>query len=103
MRRLLVLAASLALLACAGSQAAARSGTGLAGSWIGSYTVNGPGQISLVVGGGRAVVALGVGHADVQTVPARIDGGHVRFQLPGRPTPLVFDARLTSGPASSGP
>ena len=59
--------------------------------------MNGPGQISLVLGGGRAVVVLGVGHADVQTVPARIDGSHVRFQLPGRPTPLVFDARLTSG------
>ena len=53
--------------------------------------------LSLVVGGGRAVVILGVGHADLQTVPARIAGGRVSFQVPGRPTPLAFDARLKNG------
>jgi pimeloyl-ACP methyl ester carboxylesterase len=87
----------LVVLLCAGSQAAARSGAGLSGSWIGTYTLNGPGQVALVAGGGRAVVALGVGHADVQIVPARINGAHIRFQLPGRPAPLAFEARLTSG------
>ena len=40
---------------------------------------------------------LGVGHADLQTVPASIAGTRVRFQLPGRPAPLAFDARLTNG------
>ena len=94
MRRLVV-AVLLALTSCAGSQAAQRSA--LAGAWIGSYTLNGPGQVSLVIGSGRAVVALGVGHADVQTVPAKVVGGHVRFQLPGRPVPLAFDARVANG------
>ncbi len=96
MKRLMVVV-PLALILCAGSQAAERSGSALAGAWIGSYTLNGPGQVSLVVGGGRAVVALGVGHADVQTVSAKVSGEHIRFQLPGRPAPLVFDARLVSG------
>ena len=59
--------------------------------------MNGPGQISVAVAGGRAVVALGVGHADVQTVSARITGERIRFQLPGRPAPLAFDARLANG------
>ena len=46
---------------------------------------------------GRAVVALGVGHADAQTVSAKVADGRVRFQLPGRPAPLAFEARLTNG------
>jgi uncharacterized protein len=94
--RVFILTIPLALILCGGSQASEPSAR-LGGAWIGSYTLNGPGQISLVVGGGRAVVALGVGHADVQTVPAKIAGRHLRFQLPGRPAPLAFDARLTNG------
>jgi uncharacterized protein len=97
LRRLFVLALPLALILCAGSQAAERPGARLAGSWIGTYSLSGPGQVSLVVGDGRAVVVLGVGHADVQTVPATITGGRVRFQLPGRPAPLAFEARLVNG------
>ena len=97
MKRLFVLTIPLALILCAGSQAAEHPGAGLAGSWVGTYTLSGPGQISLVVGAGRAVVALGVGHADVQTVPARIAGVRIRFQLLGRPAPLSFEARLTNG------
>ena len=93
----LVVAVPLALILCAGSQAAERSGSALAGAWTGSYTLTGPGQVSLVVGSGRAVVALGVGHADVQTVPAKIAGGRIRFQLPGRPAPLAFDVRIAGG------
>ena len=92
-----MVAVPLALILCAGSQAAERSGSALAGAWTGSYTLNGPGQVSLVVGSGRAVVALGVGHADVQTVPAKVAGGRIRFQLPGRSAPLAFDARLVGG------
>jgi pimeloyl-ACP methyl ester carboxylesterase len=85
------------MLLCAGSQADARPGAGPAGSWIGTYTLTGPGQVALVAGGGRVAVALGVGHADLQTVPSKIDGAHIRFQLPGRPAPLAFEARLTNG------
>ena len=90
----LVVAIPLVLILCAASQAADSQ---LAGSWTGTYTLNGPGQISVAVAGGRAVVALGVGHADVQTVSARITGERIRFQLPGRPAPLAFDARLANG------
>ena len=90
----LVVAIPLVLILCAASQAADSQ---LAGSWTGTYTLNGPGQISVAVAGGRAVVALGVGHADVQTVSARITGERLRFQLPGRPAPLAFDARLVNG------
>jgi pimeloyl-ACP methyl ester carboxylesterase len=36
-------------------------------------------------------VALALGHAGLQVVPARIDGRHVQFRLPGRPVPVVFD------------
>lgn len=97
MKRLLVLATSLALLLCAGSQAADRSNVASAGAWVGTYTLSGPGQVSLVIGCGRAVVALGTGHADVQSVPASISGDRVRFQLPGRPAPLSFEARVASG------
>ena len=93
MTRLLV-AVPLVLVLCAASQAA---GSQPAGSWTGTYTLHGPGQVSLALGGGRAVVALGVGHADVQTVSARVTGERVRFQLPGRPAPLAFDARLANG------
>ena len=93
MKRLLI-AIPLVLTLCAASQAADSQ---LAGSWTGTYTLNGPGQISVAVAGGRAVVALGVGHADVQTVSARITGERIRFQLPGRPAPLAFDARLANG------
>ena len=69
--RILLLTIPLALLLSAGSQAAGPDAR-FAGSWIGTYTLNGPGQVSLVVGAGRAIVVLGVGHADVQTVPAKI-------------------------------
>jgi hypothetical protein len=93
----LVLAVLFALVLCAGSQAAERSRSALAGAWTGTYTLNGPGQVSLVVGSGRAVVALGVGHSDLQNVPAKVAGGHIRFQLPGRPAPLTVDARLVNG------
>jgi len=95
LKRLFVLTIPLALILCAGSQAA--ESPRLAGSWVGTYTLTGPGQVSLVVGGGRAVVALGVGHADVQAVPAKVADGHIRFQLPGRPAPLAFEARLAGG------
>jgi dienelactone hydrolase len=97
LKRLFAIAIPLALILCAGSQAAERSSAQLAGSWTGTYTLTGPGQVSFVIGRGRTVVALGVGHADLQTVPAKIAGERVRFQLPGRPAPLVFEARVANG------
>src|SRR5215210_7104620 len=59
-----LLALTICLLAsAAGALQAADSSAGFAGSWVGTYTLVGPGTITFDVSGGRAVVALGVGHA----------------------------------------
>ena len=81
----------LAGLAAGGSSAAGRSAA-LTGAWVGTYTLVGPGTVAFDLGG-RAV-ALGVGHAGVQTVRASASGARVSFQLPGRPAPLVFTGSL---------
>ncbi len=69
---------------------------GLTGSWVGTYRLVGDARISFEIRGRQAMVALDVGHAGVQTVALTADGSRVRFRLPGRPAPLVFDGRLTS-------
>ena len=40
------------------------------------------------------MVALGVGHADAQSVPLSVRGAQLGFQLPGRPAPVVFSGGL---------
>lgn len=95
MKRLLVGVGVLVALAALGGEA---GGTRTAtGSWIGTYSLGGPGQFSLAVSGKRAFVALGVGHADLQSVPLVASGAKLRFQLPGRPSPLVFDGAVSGG------
>ena len=89
-----VMATVLAVLSAALGGPAAGSPRAVSGSWVGTYTVGGPGEISLTVSRARATVALGAGHAGVQVVPVSTAGGRLRFQLPGRPATLVFDARL---------
>src|SRR5690349_2569790 len=84
------LAAGLTLAAC--SAAAARPA--LNGSWTGSYSLHGRSLLALSIRGSRADVALGVGHADVQTVPARIRGRQLTLALPGRPFPVRFTGTL---------
>src|SRR5262249_59895732 len=69
----------------------------LSGSWTGSYTLGGPGQLALAIQGARATVALGVGHAGVQSVPVAITGRRVAFRLSGVPAPLAFSGRLAGG------
>jgi dienelactone hydrolase len=83
------LAASLAATA-----SGARS-AGVTGSWVGSYTLGGPVDVSLTIEGPRASVALGAGQAGPRVVPVTSSGG-VRFSVPGRP-PLVFRAALKGG------
>jgi uncharacterized protein len=95
-KRLLVIAV-LSLTLTAGTQAARHSPSGVDGAWVGTYTLGGPGSISFTLIGNRAIVVLGVGHADLQTVVAGTARGSVRFRLPGRPQALVFDARLKGG------
>jgi len=68
--------------------------TSSAGWWTGRYTLAGPGTLTVQLKGERATVALGLGHAGVQVVPARVDGNSVQFSLPGRPAPLVFEGSI---------
>ena len=92
-RLLAITAITLAFLAGV-TQAAPDAALRLDGTWVGTYTLGGPGSISVGLAGKRATVVLGVGHADLQTVALSAAGDHVRFTLPGRPQPVVFDARL---------
>src|SRR5262249_28555380 len=62
----------------------------LCGPWSGSYTLVGRAPLTFSVHGKRVDVALGAGHAGLQTVPAAVGGGRVVFRLPGAPAPLVF-------------
>ena len=90
-RSLIGVGVLLVLAAIAGEAGGTRTATD---SWVGTYTLGGQGQISLTVSGKRAFVALGVGHADLQSVPLIASGAKLRFQLPGRPAPLVFDGTV---------
>src|SRR3954468_8976168 len=66
-------------------------------SWTGSWTAGtGTSAVAVQLSGARAVVALGAGHADAQTVPLRRSGARVRFTIPGRPA-LAFDGRIRGG------
>ena len=98
MTRFVIGSLVVAALAGLAGEAAGTSGvtSGVAsGSWTGTYTLGGPGQISLTLAGKRAFVALGAGHADLQSVPLKRTGARIRFQLPGRPTPVVFEGGTT--------
>ena len=63
------------------------------GSWTGTYTLVRQDAITLTLGGGHATVALGPGHAGLQSVRANVRNGRVRFSLPGAP-PVSFDGKL---------
>jgi dienelactone hydrolase len=86
----------VALLAVAGEAAGERAAA-VPGSWVGGYVLSGPGELSFSTRNGTALVALGAGHADLQSVPVSSVGGRVRFQLPGRPAPVVFDGLVKGG------
>ncbi len=79
-RSLIGVGVLLVLAAIAGEAGGTRTATD---SWVGTYRLGGQGQISLTVSGKRAFVALGVGHADLQSVPLTASGAKLRFQLPG--------------------
>ena len=84
-------AVTAATLACSGTAAPVR----VDGSWIGRYRLGGPGTVALSITGSTAVVALGAGHADAQSVHVVRRGPRVRISLPGRPTALTFAARVS--------
>jgi dienelactone hydrolase len=76
------------------AQASAMSQALPTGSWVGTYSLGGKDAISLSIAGSRAVVALGVGHAEAQSVPVSVRGAQLGFQLPGRPAPVVFSGTV---------
>lgn len=83
---------------CAGA-AGAQSVAGPTGTWVGTLSFRAPAgaeplPVSIELRGGRAVVALGAGHAARTQVAARIARGRVRISLPGRPARLVLDGRV---------
>jgi hypothetical protein len=92
MRKLPILIACLLALSEAGTEAQPRSIP--SGWWVGSYRLGGPGSVTFQVAGKRAVVALGLGHAGVQKVQLTRRGSRLRFQLPGRPSPVIFSGAL---------
>ncbi len=66
-------------------------------SWTGSWNVGiGKAGIGVQLSPRTALVALGAGHADAQTVPLRRSGARIRFTIPGRPA-LAFDGRIRGG------
>ena len=65
----------------------------ISGPWSGSYTLGGQAPLTFSVHGKRADVALGAGHAGLQTVPIAIARRRVAFRLPGAPAPVVFSGR----------
>jgi dienelactone hydrolase len=71
--------------------------TAAATSWTGTWNAgSGEDAIGVRLSPRIAVVALGAGHADAQTVPLRRSGGRIRFTIPGRPA-LAFDGRVRGG------
>jgi uncharacterized protein len=69
----------------------------LSGGWSGTYSLGGSAQIAFDISGKRAAVALGVGHAGLQSVPVSTSHGKFSFRLPGAPAPVVCAGRLTRG------
>jgi len=88
MRNLFAATLTLALLVPGAAGGAASS------SWTGAYRLSGPDDLTVTLAGGKAHVALGPGHAGLQSVPVSTAGGHVQFRLPGRPQAVVFDGTL---------
>ena len=96
MRRLLIASVLLGTLLVL-AQASALPAALPAGSWVGTYSVGGSDTIAFSIAGKRAVVALGAGHAEAQTVSLSVRGSGLRFQLPGRPQPVIFTGTVRGG------
>jgi uncharacterized protein len=91
---LAVLSVAISLTVAAGAPSMPQA---VSGAWTGTYSLRGEDSVTFVVAGRRATVALGAGHASAQSVAFSGTNGRIRFQLPGRPGPLVFEGRLRKG------
>src|SRR4051812_35314619 len=73
-----------------------RNGRAAARSWRGSFVLPaGAEPVALSLTGRE--VALGAGHVAGVATAVRRSGDRVRFAVPGRPAPLVFDGTLRGG------
>lgn len=95
MRRLL--AGVMGLVVLVGIVGAGAASPAATGSWVGRYTLGGGDELAVTLKGKQALVALGAGHAGLQAIPLSTAGGRVRFQLAGRPAPVVFDGAIAKG------
>ncbi len=84
----------LVLVAVSGAPAGGRAP---AGTWVGTYLLGGPDALALTLKGDRVLVALGPGHAELQSVPLATSGARLTFALPGRPAALVFVGEIAGG------
>jgi dienelactone hydrolase len=63
-------------------------------TWTGTFRLPQPAEpVRIGVDPAHGLVVLGAGHAPETRVRVRLAGGRLRFSLPGRPAPLVFDGR----------
>ena len=95
---LCVVGFAIASLVLALAPARAASGTPSSASWRGSYHLPRsaqPVRLAIAFDGGRALVALPGGYSGVRSVPVQRRRDHVRFRLPGRPSSVAFDGKLT--------
>src|SRR3954469_4418122 len=69
----------------------------LSGPWTGTYSLGGSAPVAFDISGKRANVALGAGHAGLQSVPVSAAKGKLTFRLPGAPSAVIFSGRLTRG------
>src|SRR5690242_20461408 len=95
MSRRTLLAGSAA--AAGNSLLGARAASAPTASWRGAFLLPEraePVALSLTAAG---QLSLGAGHVASVTVPVRRSAGRVRFAVPGRPAPLVFDGVLRGG------
>lgn len=91
-----VVLGSLALALGVSGATAARQPTPT-GTWTGTFTLPRDTQavaFSVELRGSTAAVSIGGGHPAQSVVAARRTPGRLRFSLPGRPAPVVFDGRL---------
>ena len=95
--KLALLALSVGVAVCAAGGSLAARPPSATGSWVGALTLGGSTELGVAIEGRRATVALGVGHAGLQTVRLSARGTGIRFELPGRPAPLAFVLRVEGG------
>src|SRR3954452_948661 len=67
-------------------------------TWSGAFRLpQTASPVRVGVAPGRGLVVLGAGHAPEVRATVGLRGGRLRFSVPGRPSPLQFDGRVSRG------